>query len=83
MKTTDPARDQLVDAATVHAVRAEVRPTVDEVVADLQTDPLGGPETLTRLERLTSALGSARVTAGREARMRLTLSLTEPRTRSL
>lgn len=82
MATTDPVRDQLFDAATVHAARSAVRPAVTDVVAELKADPLGGPETLTKLARLTTTLEGTRAAAGREARLRLHLSLAEERTRS-
>jgi hypothetical protein len=71
---TDPTRQLLLDAATVHAVRREVRPRVTELVARLQADPLGDDEVG---EELQEVLAAERTQKARRARERLITDLSE------
>jgi hypothetical protein len=62
----------LKDAATVHAVRMELRPLVEEVVLGLADDPLQD-QLAVSVNSLGMALKSARAAQGRAAHRRMTL----------
>lgn len=65
----------LRDTARVYSVRAQVRPHVAAVVAELVRDPLGNDETV---GRLAEVLDSDRAREARCARARMARELDEP-----
>jgi hypothetical protein len=64
------AETTLQDAATVHAVRMELRPLVEQVALALAGDPLHD-QVLASVDTLRSALGSDRAAQGRAAHGRI------------
>lgn len=68
----DVTIELLRDTAEVHAVRGEVKPIIDALVAALQQDPLGDDDTA---HRIADALENPRTRSARAARARLSRDL--------
>jgi hypothetical protein len=68
----DVTMELLRDTAEVHAVRGEVKPVIDALVAALKQDPLGNDDTA---NRIADALENPRTRSARAARARLSRDL--------
>ncbi|MBE1877535.1 hypothetical protein [Myceligenerans pegani] len=68
----DVTMELLRDTAEVHAVRGEVKPVIDALVAALTQDPLGNDDTA---HRIADALENPRTRSARAARARLSRDL--------